>query len=348
MVWAMGEDTAPGRASVGRRRLTILDIANEAGVSKGLVSMVLSGTSGPSAATAERVLAIAERLGYRTNRTAALLARRRTRLLGVTIIPSNIYHGELIEEIQAAADEADYELVLGSIAGSRDERRTIEMLIDFRCEALLLVGPMMAAQELAPIIAGVPTVCVGRVLDLPDVDVVRSDDSKGLGAVADHLVSLGHRRIAHVDGGPGVIADGRRRAYRAAMKRHQLEPLVLRGGLTERLGAQALDALPDSSGITAIMAFNDRTAIGIVDRLERQNVTIPGEMSVTGFDDSILARHSRIDLTTVNQAPEEQARIAVAAAIERLDAGRTERREVVLPANLIVRGSTSSPPRQAS
>ena len=180
----MGEDTAPERAPAARRRLTILDIANEAGVSKGLVSMVLSGTSGPSAATAERVLAIAERLGYRTNRTAALLARRRTRLLGVTIIPSNIYHGELIEDIQATADAAGYELVLGSIAASRDERRTIEMLIDFRCEAILLVGPTMTTDKLAPIIAGIPTVAVGRILDLPDVDVVRADDRKGIFAVS--------------------------------------------------------------------------------------------------------------------------------------------------------------------
>jgi len=339
----MSEDAAPAHAPAGRRRPTILDIANEAGVSKGLVSMVLSGSAGPSAATAERVLAIAERLGYRTNRTAALLARRRTRLLGVTIIPSNVYHGELIEDIQATADAAGYELVLGSIAGTRDERRTIEMLIDFRCEAVLLVGPTMTTQKLAPLIAGTATVCVGRTLDLPDVDVVRADDSKGMSDVADHLVALGHRRIAHVDGGSGVIADTRRRAYRAAMRRHRLEPLVLRGGLTEQLGAQALDALPESSDITAIMAFNDRTAVGVVDRLERRGVSVPGDMSVTGFDDSILARHSRIDLTTVNQAPAEQARRSVDAAIERLDGGRTERREIVLPASLIVRGSTGPP-----
>ena len=163
-VGGMGKDMAPQRAPAVPRRPTILDIANEAGVSKGLVSMALSGASGPSAATTERVLAIAERLGYRTNRTAALLARRRTQLLGVTIIPSNVYHGELIEEIQATADATGYELVLGSIAGSRDERRTIEMLIDFRCEALLLVGPTMSADKLAPLIAGTPTVSVGRPL----------------------------------------------------------------------------------------------------------------------------------------------------------------------------------------
>ena len=327
-----------------RRRPTIVDIANEAGVSKGLVSMVLSGASGPSAATTERILAIADRLGYRTNKTAAMLARRRTRLIGVTTIPSSVFHGELVEEIQVTADAAGYEIVLGSITASHDERRTIETLIDFRCEALLLLGPTMPAAHLARLVDTVPTVCVGRPLDLPAVDVVRADDKRGIAALVDHLVSLGHQRIAHVDGGKGPIADVRRRAYRAAMRRHGLTSRVLSGGLTEQQGADALDALDDAADVTAIVAFNDRAAVGVLDRLERNGIKVPDNVSVTGFDDSIIARHTRLDLTTVNQAQIEQARLAVAAAIERLDAGRTERRETVLPASLVIRGTTGRVP----
>ena len=349
------DDVGPRAAA--RRRPTILDIATEAGVSKGLVSMVLNGTSGPSAATAERVLAVAERLGYRANRTAALLSRRRTRLLGVTLIPSNGYHGELVEEIQATADAAGYELVLGSITASHDERRSIETLVDSRCEALLLLGPVLPGRELAPLVEGVPTVCVGRRLDLPQVDVVRADDADGFSALVDHLVALGHRRIAHVDGGTGPIAEGRRRAYRAAMRRRGLGAVVLRGGLTEQDGAAALDGLADvgrdggpdgggdGGGVTAVVAFNDRTAVGVIDRLERRGVAVPGGMSVTGFDDSPFSRHARIDLTTVNQGHLEQAKLAVQAVVERLDGGRTERREIVLPATLVVRGSSGPAPR---
>src|SRR5689334_16439853 len=138
-----GMDGGASAAPAGRRRPTIADVAAEAGVSKGLVSMVLSGSAGPSAATTERVLAIADRIGYRANRSASLLARRRTRLLGVTLVPSNVYHGELVEEIQAAAGEAGYEMALGAIGGHHDEGRSIETLVDFRCEALLLLGPTM-------------------------------------------------------------------------------------------------------------------------------------------------------------------------------------------------------------
>jgi DNA-binding LacI/PurR family transcriptional regulator len=339
----MGDGAGRERSPVVRRRLTILDIANEAGVSKGSVSMVLSGAPGPSAATIERVLAIADRLGYRANRTASLLARRRTRLLGVTMIPSNVFHGELVEEIQVTADKFGYELVLGAITDSHDERRAIETLIDFRCEALLLLGPTMRPDKLATIVDGVATVCVGRPLDLPRVDVVRADDKQGFADLVDHLVSLGHQHIAHVDGGAGVIADGRRRAFRAAIRRHGLTALVLRGGLTEEDGADALDGLSEAAGVTAVVAFNDRTAVGALDRLESEGRKVPADMSVTGFDDSIIARHSRIALTSVNQTQTKQARLAVEAAIERLDGGRTERREIVLPASLVVRGSTGPP-----
>jgi DNA-binding LacI/PurR family transcriptional regulator len=339
----MGDDAEP-QDPQARRRPTLLDIANEAGVSKGLVSMVLSGSSGPSAATAERVLAVADRLGYRANRTAALLARRRSRLLGVTIIPSNGFHGELVEEIQATADAAGYELVLGSITASHDERRSIETLIDSRCEALLLLGPTMPGKELATLIEGVPAVCVGRALDLPQVDVGRGAGRAGRSGRLVHLVSLGHRRIVHVDGGPGRIAEARRRAYRAAVRRHGLTAVVLPGGLTEQDGASALDGLGSVRDVTAVVAFNDRSAVGVIDRLEREGVSVPDDVSVTGFDDSILARHTRIDLTTVNQAHLEQAHLAVQAVIERLDGGRSERREIILPATPVIRASTGPAP----
>jgi DNA-binding LacI/PurR family transcriptional regulator len=316
------------------------DVAEEAGVSKGLVSMVLNGSSGPSAATRERVLAIAARLGYRGDRTAALLARRRTRTLGVTLIPGNLYHGELTQEIQSAAEAAGYELVLSPTGA--DEGHAVETLVDSRCEALLLLGPTLPAATLAPIVEAVPTVVLGRPVDLPDADVVRADDAGGVARAVDHLVALGHRRIAHVDGGTGAIAEVRRGGYLTAIRRHGLDAVLLPGGLTEDDGAAALDELP--AGVTALVAFNDRTAIGVLDRLGRSGVPVPEAMSVTGFDDSPMARHARIDLTSVAQGYLDQARLAVRLVLERLEDGRTERREIVLPTELVVRGSTAPPP----
>src|SRR3982751_5689539 len=157
----MQGDAGSTRQAGARRRPTMQDVADEAGVSKGLVSMVLSGSSGPSAVTRERGLAVATRLGYRGDRTAALLARRRTRMLGVTFIPGNLYHGELVAEIRGAAEAASYELVLSSTAGVHDEAHAIETLVDSRCEALLLLGPTLPADRLAAVGAPVPPVGVG-------------------------------------------------------------------------------------------------------------------------------------------------------------------------------------------
>jgi DNA-binding LacI/PurR family transcriptional regulator len=116
-----------------------------AGVSKGLVSKVFNGGAGPSAAMTARVLAVADALGYRPNRGAALLAERRPRLIGLTVLPSNLFHGELVDQLQVIAQAHGYDVVLGTMTGYSHERHTIETLIDFRCEALLLVGPDPAA-----------------------------------------------------------------------------------------------------------------------------------------------------------------------------------------------------------
>src|SRR5262245_28555814 len=151
----------PASAGSSLRRPTLQDIADEAGVSPGLVSIVVRGRPGPSAATAAKVLEVAERMGYRVNRTASQLASRRTRLLGVTMTPENPYHGELIEEIQALADARGYQVVLAAVTRTHDERRSIETLVDSGCEALVLLGPILPPEVLEKALDLVPTVVVG-------------------------------------------------------------------------------------------------------------------------------------------------------------------------------------------
>jgi DNA-binding LacI/PurR family transcriptional regulator len=326
------------------KRPTIRDICAEAGVSKGLVSMILNGTPGPSAETTARVLAIADRLGYRANRTATLLARRRSRMLGVTMTPGNPFHADLIEEIQRVADLHGYEVGLGGVTPSHGERKVIETLLDFRCEAIFLLGATLPAADLAALIGALPVVSVGRPLDLPGFDVVRTADDRGLRLVVDHLVGLGHRRIAHADGGAGAVAVERRKAYTEAMTAHGLAPLILPGGETEPDGIRAARSLDPAAGVTAIVAYNDRCAIGVLDHLDRTGVDVPAQMSVTGYDNSFLAQLHRLNLTTVSQEPREQARLAVEATVERLDGDRTQAREIVLEPALVIRASTATVP----
>jgi len=319
------------------------DVAARVGVSTASVSLVLRGAPGPSAETRRRVLEAAAELGYRADRTASLLARRRRHLLGVMLDVRNPFHAEMAEEIHVAADERGYEVVLSTLTRGRDEAGAIETLLDFRCEGVLLLGPDATDAELGKLAAEVAVVVIGRRVSEKGIDVVRSADHIGVAEALDHLIAFGHRRIAFVDGGRGVIAAARRRGYRDAMRRAGLADQIhiIPGDHTEEGGSRAgrlVAGLTDRP--TAVVASNDRGAVGVLDALVRAGLDVPGDISVVGYDDSTLARLAHIDLTTVNQDAPAQASHAVSAAVHRLDEGRTEALEVVLRPNLIVRGST--------
>jgi DNA-binding LacI/PurR family transcriptional regulator len=332
------------------RRPRLEDVAERVGMSPASVSMVLSNAPGPSAATRERVLEAAAELGYRTDRTASLLARRRTHLVGVLMELGSAFHAELAADLHEAAEGRGYDVVLSAVTRTRDERRAIETLVDFRCEALVLLGPVAPAAQLADLGRQLPVVVIGRRVTANGVDVVRSADADGVGQAVDHLAGLGHRAIAYVDGGRGPIAADRRRGYRTAMRRHRLggHLQVIGGDHTEAAGTRAAQALLEAGRPlpTAVVAFNDHCALGLLDAFSRAGVEVPGQVSVAGYDDSSLARLAHVNLTTVSQDARAQAEHAVAAAVERLDGGRVRAREVVLPPRLVVRGTTG-PPRAA-
>ncbi len=329
-----------------RERPTMQDIADRVGVSKALVSLVIRNAPGPSEETRARVFAAAEALGYRVNRAAALMTARRTHLIGVmTDIRSN-FHAEMVEDIVEAADRTGYEVVLGAVTATHGESKVIDTLLDFRCEGVLLLGPESSNQILGAVGERLPTVVVGRRVAAPSLDVVRAADARGIGSVVDHLVGLGHQRVVHVTGGSGSIAADRRNGYLRAMRRHGLDAHVelLEGDFTENAGVEAGKALLTADRLpTAVVCANDRSAVGVLDVLRRAGVDVPAEVSIAGYDDSFLARLGHVDLTSVSQAPREQANRAVEAVVERLDGGRTESVSSVLMPQLMVRGTTAAP-----
>ncbi|MFC3739076.1 LacI family DNA-binding transcriptional regulator [Paractinoplanes deccanensis] len=326
------------------QRPRLADVAARVGVSPASVSLVLRGAPGPSAETRERVLAAAAELGYRADRAASLLARRRRHLLGVMLDVRNPFHAELVEELHVAAGAEGYEVVLSTLTRDRDEDRATETLLDFRCEALVLLGPDSPASFLDGLAEQVPCVVVGRRAEDAQVDVVRSADDVGVGAALHHLIGLGHRRIAFVDGGSGAVTAVRRRGYRRAMRDAGLPAQVIPGDHTEEGGVRAGRALAAAADRpTAVVASNDRLAVGVMDAFLRAGIDVPGEISVVGYDDSTLARLAHIDLTSVNQDAPAQASSAVSLAVSRLDKGRSGRTEIVLVPRLVVRGSTAAP-----
>lgn len=328
------------------RRPRLRDVAAQLGLSTATVSLVLRNIDGPSTQTRERVLAAAAELGYRPDRTASLLARRRRQLLGVMLDLHMTYHADLVEEIHEAAEDRGYDVVLSTLTRSRDERKAVETLLDFRCEALILLGPGAPAARLVELSGRIPVICVGRRFTSAKIDVVRSADDVGVAQAVDHLVELGHRDIAFIDGGRGTIAADRRRGYRTAMSRHGLGDhlTVIAGDHTEAAGSKAAALLLKlGTAPTAVTASNDRSAIGFLSAMSRAGVPVPDSMSVVGYDDCIGSRLAYVNLTTVRQDAHAQARHAVTLAVERLDEHRTTPREVVLTPTLVIRGTTASP-----
>lgn len=341
------EDAIAAGTRAQRPRLE--DVAAHVGLSPATVSLVLSNAPGPSAQTRGRVLRAAAELGYRPNRAASLLARRRSRLLGVLLEILNSFHAELVEDLQAVAEQAGYELVLSPKTRTRDERRAAETLLDSRCEALILLGPDAPPARLAALAQQLPVIAVGRRVTADGVDVVRTADDQGVAQTVGYLAGLGHQAIAYVDGGHGVIPEDRRRGYRTAMRRHGLAGRIriIPGDHTEESGLRAAVTLLAQPELpTAVLTFNDRCALGLLDGLTRAGVDVPGSVSIVGYDDSPLARLAHVSLTTVSQNTQDQAEHALAAAIERLDEKRSAAREVVLLPELVIR-STVSPPRPA-
>ena len=330
-------------------RPTIKDVAARAGVSKGMVSLALRGAPGPSARTAARVLQAAEDLGYRADRAASSLALRRTRLLGVSVTVRNAFHAELVEELQSAAEEAGYDVVLAAVTRTRGERAAVETLLDSRCEALLLLGPELSGAELVELQRRTPVVALGRRSrrdgEGRGPDVVRASDEIGMRLLVEHLVGLGHRDLLHVTGGTGDIAGDRRAGFERAVEAAGVRGRVVEGAFDEEAGsAAARRLLAGGWDGTAVVAASDRVALGVLDVLLREGVPVPQRVSVTGYDDSQLAQLQHVRLTSVSQDPAEQARRAVEVAVRRLEDGPEEEpADVVLTPRLVVRDTTGPP-----
>jgi DNA-binding LacI/PurR family transcriptional regulator len=241
--------------------------------------------------------------------------------------------------LDAAAAEAGRELVLATTTPRRSVDAAVETLVDSRCDELVLLG-VGTAGRLEALAAQCRTVVVGR-RGTEHVPGVRADDAAGLEAAVDHLVGLGHRRIAHAEGPRGAIASARRRGYLAAMRRHGLADHceVIAAGQDEAAGLEVGRAIlgrPAGERPTAVVAFNDRCAIGIRDALVRSGLDVPGDLAIVGYDDSPPARLATVDLTSVSQDPQ-----ALAAATLAVLAGPPGAEDVVVPPRLVIRGSTA-------
>src|SRR5205814_770009 len=192
----------------------------------------------------------------------------------------------------------------------------------------------------------VPIVLVGREARGSSVDSVTNDDHAGAEVAVEHCVSLGHRRIAHIDGGHGAGAPDRRHGYEEAMTRLGLAEMisVVSGNFTEDGGhSGCLLLLKESPPPTAIFAANDLAAIGALNAIEESGLKVPDDVSLVGYDNTSLAALRHISLTTIHQPRLEMGQLALSTLLERVDDGRGQPRRVVLSPSLVVRASTAPP-----
>jgi DNA-binding LacI/PurR family transcriptional regulator len=324
----------PERWASGRP--TIVDVAALSGVSKSTVSNVLRDAGRVSGDTRTRVLEAIDALGYRPNSLARDLVRRRSHTIGVVLGDlANTFYAELVKLLERRISEAAYTTIVCNTDGRSElERARVEMLLERAVSGVVMLqfsGDGAVLDELAA--AGVPVVVVSCWEER--ADCVAVDDRAGMAAAVEHLVALGHERIAHVSS--HLVEDSTRAAraagYEDAMRAH---------GLASRLlDADAWAGPPD--GVTAFAAANDLIAVRLIDALESAGLRVPGDVSVVGFDGTDLGAHPRIGLTTVAQPRGELIARGLGLLRERLAGGGDGPRGVRLQGELVVRASTGAP-----
>lgn len=334
------------------RKPTLEDVARAAGVSRALVSIVMREAPGASDETRARVQDVARELGYRPDARARLLAKQATRLIGVVYRVDALHHADLLASIYDEAEAAGYEIVLSGRTEHHDERKAVDALLDYRCDAVLILGTDLADATLNQVAKTVPLISVGRRVPGAGgrLDAIRSDDPEGVRQLVAHLAGMGHRDIVHVDGGVGTISADRRKAYRTAMTALGLRDHcnVITGDGRREAGVRAADALLEMDPRpTAVVCFNDETALGLMRQLVRKGYEVPGDVAVVGFDGSRLSKLAVRELTTIRQDVEALGRASVRRAIERLEGEDGGPQDVVLPVAFID-GETTSAPRPAA
>lgn len=328
---------------------TMVDVAERAGVSRALVSLVMRNAPNVSEHRRAAVLKAAEELGYRPNVLARNLASHRTLTFGVMVNDlHNPFFAETIDGIDLEASANGYRMLLASGRRSVDgERAAIETFLDFRVDGVILTGPRLPKGDIVAAAKTTPVVLVGRRIDSDRVDTINNDEGLGAQLAVSHLLDLGHARIAHIDGGDGAGAAQRRLGYEVAMTEAGFEQhiSVAPGDFTDRGGYAGADLLLDADvRPTAVFAANDQTAAGALDRFEDAGMRVPDDISIVGYDNTALAAMHHMSMTTINQPREEMGRIAVGAMLQRLNDERTDAVHHIVTPSLVTRGTTGKAP----
>ena len=332
-------------ANAGCSMITIKDVARAAGVSVATVSRVQNRSALVKEATRLRVGEVATRLGYSPHGAARSLITSRTSTLGV-LLPDlyGEFFSEVIRGIDQTAQRHGYHLLVSS---SHDDRSAVEAALRSmrgRVDGLIVMWPEMDPRTVPPLPAGFPIVLLSAPIEPADFDVITVANFEGARAMVRHLLALGHRRIAIINGVPGnADAAERLRGYRAALVASGVAAggLEVAGDFTEASGFRAVgELLQLAERPTAIFAANDAMAVGALSALREAGLRVPDDVALAGFDDIPIARYLEPALSSVHVdicALGERATLRLLSAVR--DKDRHKHRAETVPTTLVLRRS---------
>lgn len=325
------------------RRPTIYDVAREAGVATSTVSRAYGRPGRVNADTAQLVFQAAERIGYRAKRIPAAPPGERTRHEAIQLVIADVtnpFYGEIIKGAYEAAREAGYHLILSHTNESPEvERQTIERELR-QVDGIVIASSRMTDSGLRMMAKQTSMVLLNRII--PEASCVVTDNDRGIHRAVEHLGALGHERIVYVAGPEASWSDGTRwRALREAAAEFEVEarrigpnePTVL-AGLNAARRVARLD-------YTAVLAYNDQLAIGVMKGLRKLGVGVPDQVSVVGFDNIMVDELVEPALTTVASPLYRMGFTGVRNCIAVAQGALTTGTPLVLPVRLIVRQSTA-------
>ena len=326
--------------------MTIKDVAREAGVSVATVSRVWNESDFVSADTRQRVAAVAARLGYSPHGAARSLITRTTHALGV-LLPDlyGEFFSEIIRGIDHTAQGAGYHILVSSSHDSKDEIDAALRSMRGRVDGMIIMSPDLEARRTLQTLQGnFPVVLLNGGAESKAFDTITIENHEGSCEMTRHLIARGHRRIAMI-GGPQRNYDAaeRLRGYRTALTESGIEldeSLVVPGDFSELSGHRAVKQLLElERRPTAIFAANDSMAIGALSALRENDLRVPEDMAVAGFDDIPLARYMNPPLSTVHVDISQLGERAAALLLLSLQKGTHSLQQLQLSTTLVIRAS---------
>jgi LacI family transcriptional regulator len=327
-----------------RTRVTITDVAREAGVSVATVSKVVNGRDGIARNTAAHVQQVVADLGYESSLVARSLRSHRTHVLGILVAEFEPFSTEILKGAGTALGGTPYALLAYTGGGGRPGQPGWEQRYLSRLSGTLIDGAVLVTPTVVEVDAGVPIVAVDPHAGPGGLPTVDSDNQHGAVLAVRHLLGLGHRRIGFLGGRPDLESARLREAgYRQALAEAGLEvdPHLVHVAEYRREAAAgpvatmlALDHPP-----TAVFAANDLSAMGILDAAGRLGLRVPDDLSVVGFDDIPESASTTPALTTVRQEIQQIGASAVELLVRLVEGSPVDGPHVRLPTTLVVRGS---------